>query len=67
MMTQCGHRVCKNCLDNYLESQNRRPCPADQDDCVDIAISEVLAVKYYLNLFNMLFSPLCEAIFYITY
>ncbi|KAH9489435.1 TNF receptor-associated factor 3 [Bulinus truncatus] len=42
VQTECGHRLCLNCVALYLGSEPSKRCPANEEDCTDITKQNIL-------------------------
>ena len=42
MQTPCGHRLCKNCVEEmFTNGVEKVPCPANDEDCLEMTKKEV--------------------------
>lgn len=42
VQTECGHRLCRDCVTDIKQEGQSTKCPAGEEDCVDLSQSQVL-------------------------
>lgn len=53
VMTECGHRMCKTCIEKLvLEANGTIACPAQQEDCEDVTMETVSVFESIFLLYS---------------
>ena len=50
VQTECGHRMCRVCVESLLTERDRDtvPCPGKEDNCEPLSITKVIFIQRVL-------------------